>query len=804
MGFYDREYYREEQERPPGLTFRAPRTVVAVLVIINAALWIGDFFTPATRVDPRTLEVSGHWLSDAMAVHAPGQVGPPGEVDAAAARRPGSDTWLETLTHPWLWWQLLTYGFAHSPAFGHVLGNMIGLWFLGRDIESTYGRREFLRLYLVLLLAAMLRMTMPQWQVEDIGPSTLLAGDDLTPDATGRLSIPLAQQANSKAFELSIRARQKIPDDAKQIELKLPQVDNARAPTTVEIQPADNVELIPRSEKTSGLVRQQYSVPATGLTRQQQPLCYSGESQNLVFAADFRVHPQAIRVSVINRVELDDQKASVEQRFVYTISHEAAERLAIDIPRSLAGGNQVEILLDGKPTAAVELLDPDDRYDPTGPVRRQVVVSRIGACELVLRYSTELEKLASKAVVPQKIPLVMPCDGTLQFNRARISAGEGLRVSRQGNGPWTVHESDDRRFFGLELEAAERVAELPLGVCLENPGALRSTVVTRAWIQTCLMQTSRLDRAVFNFTTARGNVELKLPEGTNPAEAELWLDGQKATGHATSDGRVILLLPDNSATEEHRLETIYRFAVPRPEPGAMQLELPQIGRDAWVHRLYWELVLPSREHVIVSPTSLTSEYRWSWNSIYWGRRAILESAQLEAWCGAQRLSDVSSDTNRYLFSSLEPAPEVKLRTDNRLRIMLVASGLALVAGLLVIYVPASRHPAVLLTLAIALGCMAISWPEPTLLIGQASSLGVALAILAGVLRRALGRRTAPVLSADEAVMPMVEGSRGAIPWGSSLATQSTQPQQPVPPMANSPSKLTPSPSKVSAPKDPQA
>lgn len=59
-----------------------------------------------------------------------------------------------TLTQPWLWWQFLTYGFAHSPFpdYWHILGNMLGLWFLGRDIEQTYGPKEFLRLYLTMIV----------------------------------------------------------------------------------------------------------------------------------------------------------------------------------------------------------------------------------------------------------------------------------------------------------------------------------------------------------------------------------------------------------------------------------------------------------------------------------------------------------------------------------------------------------------------------------------------------------------------------------------------------------------------------
>jgi membrane associated rhomboid family serine protease len=140
MGIYDRDYYREER---PTFSLRAPRTVVATLVIINVAIYIADFLTPERR-NPFTNQVTGRWLSDAMALHAAGD----------------PDQWAETLTHPAMWWQLVTYGFAHSPvSFGHILFNMLGLWFLGRDIEFTYGRGEFLRLYLVLLIVGGLTWT---------------------------------------------------------------------------------------------------------------------------------------------------------------------------------------------------------------------------------------------------------------------------------------------------------------------------------------------------------------------------------------------------------------------------------------------------------------------------------------------------------------------------------------------------------------------------------------------------------------------------------------------------------------------
>jgi len=114
MGIYDRDYYREEQS---GFSIRTPRTMVVTLILINVALYLANgLLTP--------------------------------ETDAITYKLAASDN---TLTNPLLWWQFLTYGFVHAKSPGHILFNMLQLFFLGRAVEQLYGRWEFLRIYLVTL-----------------------------------------------------------------------------------------------------------------------------------------------------------------------------------------------------------------------------------------------------------------------------------------------------------------------------------------------------------------------------------------------------------------------------------------------------------------------------------------------------------------------------------------------------------------------------------------------------------------------------------------------------------------------------
>lgn len=50
-------------------------------------------------------------------------------------------------------WTVFTYGFLHSTAgFWHILGNMLGLFFIGRILEPILGRERFLLLYFGAIL----------------------------------------------------------------------------------------------------------------------------------------------------------------------------------------------------------------------------------------------------------------------------------------------------------------------------------------------------------------------------------------------------------------------------------------------------------------------------------------------------------------------------------------------------------------------------------------------------------------------------------------------------------------------------
>jgi membrane associated rhomboid family serine protease len=119
MGYQDREYYQDDRT-PGGVQLGGDLSYTWRIVIINAGLFLANFFL-FSGVD--------HGLTYYLSLHP------------------------DTAGQPLFWYQFLTYGFVHDPeALGHLFWNMFSLAMFGSMVEQYYGRREFLRFYLVSIL----------------------------------------------------------------------------------------------------------------------------------------------------------------------------------------------------------------------------------------------------------------------------------------------------------------------------------------------------------------------------------------------------------------------------------------------------------------------------------------------------------------------------------------------------------------------------------------------------------------------------------------------------------------------------
>ena len=119
MGIYDRDYYRGEARGVAWLSGPAP--VCRWLILINIVVYLADHFhlIPAQFVRNWLVAYSDSILKD-------------GHV-----------------------WELLTATFLHADLF-HIIGNMLFLWVVGRELEAIYGSRDFLVFYLMAAIVSTL------------------------------------------------------------------------------------------------------------------------------------------------------------------------------------------------------------------------------------------------------------------------------------------------------------------------------------------------------------------------------------------------------------------------------------------------------------------------------------------------------------------------------------------------------------------------------------------------------------------------------------------------------------------------
>ncbi|MEX0938069.1 MAG: hypothetical protein WDZ59_09430 [Pirellulales bacterium] len=599
--------------------------------------------------------------------------------------------------------------------------------------------------------AFQVEIEMAGWEVdaETIGPANLVDIDAIPPADGDRLTVPLLQPSIGQ-IDLTFSARRAVDRDDSTARLPLPRpVADSQTRSIVVVLPDDNVELIPQTEAMVGLSPQQ-SAPRIELPpRQQNPLYFLGDVEAAEFAARVRVYEQAINVDAQSDVTINPTGGRVAQTFTYRVAYEPVDKLSLEVPPELAAAGGLEISIDGEPLLPVTVRENTEANSDSEHTLVQITLKepRIGAFTVNVSYAFGGPLLRPEQSTRLPAPLVMPADGTLGSNGVTILPAEGTEVTTSATDWAEVNPSATAttRRRELRLSKASRALHVPLVAHLIQPRSEGSTVVQRAWLQSWLTATARQDRATFRFTTNEPSFEVLLPEGVAEDAIEAKLDSERLA-LMPQQRRLTVPLPESPTQREYLLELRYHMQGGGASNGPLVLEPSRPADDIWIRHIYWQVVLPNDLHVVVMPADFAREFLWDWRGLYWGRQPLMEQSQLETWVGAQRGTSVPSTTNRYLFSSLKNVQPLRISTADRSLIVLLASAVTLGMGLLLLYVRASRHPGVLLAGALALMALGLVYPEPAMLIAQAATLGLLLAVLATLLKLVLTRqRQAPVV-----------------------------------------------------------
>lgn len=634
------------------------------------------------------------------------------------------------------------------------------------------------------------------WEIDSVGPASVVNVDALPPESNGMLSIPLLQPISGE-LELTVEAHATLDSASDTILLDLPRPRaDIVAPANLAVVPADNIELTFVADRAAGLAPQVAPPQLRLPERLQDPLFFRTDGAEARFAGVVTVHEQSITAAISSHIDLDSSEAQVDERIAFRIAYEPAESLTLLIPRSVRP-DRLSITLEGQQLNAATARDRPAEGTDRIPVRVTLPGPRLGRCELQVRYAARHERPAGGSPGNISIPLIMPFETQVTSNDLVVMPAQGISATYD-EGPWSEDVSDfgTERAGTLMLNARRALGDVELSLLFKQQPSSTSLTVSRGWIQTVLTDAQRHERAVLRFTTNQPRVQLILPAGAEIGSLVADLDGRRAVPETARQRELTFAVPATS--EDHVLELRYRFPE-RPTIGSVELASVQLKSAEWLEQQYWELIVPAREHLVSAPAGYACEYRWMWDKFVWQREPNWQQGELEAWAGVAhgqqearqeetatpsptRQRAATRSINRYLFSSVGSAAPLEVYTISRTRLVLFASLPLLIAGLLLIYLPAARHPGVLFALAVVIAAAALIDPDRALLLGQASTLGLVLAACSALLARASARPVA-------AALPGHGSSKGILERGVTeiyhRAAHSSQPSTATEPVVSS-------------------
>jgi hypothetical protein len=519
-------------------------------------------------------------------------------------------------------------------------------------------------------------------------------------------------------------------------------------------------------------------VPADG----GQVLRYRAYLPDAVFAALSTTRPRTVETDATTNLAIDPHHVVAEQVVNYWVRNQPLQQLTFDVPEGWTlVDDEVEIVAgaavttpgisetDGARSDQRQVLEAERSVAADEPAQRLIRVPlpqpRLGRFQARLKFASS-RPTEQPFAGPMQLELAGPSDGQLTNHHVAITSSPTLAISLDAEpasgstasrapadeSTWIPVVRDAPRRLAASDSALELVAEgaatiLPLVIRPIDPGRLQATSVERVWLQTWQAGDKVQERAAFRFRTTGSAVVVELPPGVASQEVEVLLDGQLADVSARDEGRVVIELSHArrpaspaGAGDARTLELRYRRTASISWLARQTLTPPQLAGMSTLGEVYWQLILPAGNHVLRTPEPLAPIDRWQWFDVFWGRQPMLGQAELEDWVGATHSAFVASPKQTaYLYSGLAPVASIELLTAGRWLIVLAASGAVLAVGCAWIYLPVVRRAWIGLLLAASIAALAVTYPVPAALLGQASVAGWILAVVALCLRGWLAR-----------------------------------------------------------------
>ena len=602
-----------------------------------------------------------------------------------------------------------------------------------------------------------LRLSDSQWHNWEFGTSSIVDTARVELDESGILTIPLRSSPTEGTFDIEFRAHRMIDTQAEQIyrlvlPIPRPELVTWSDPAMVTVVSAHNVEMLPTDQDTRGLTRlSRRAMPSLRIDTtdtQQEPFVYRTESPDAVFVADLIFHQQTISATMRTNVRLLEEHDQVTQTISYNASFALAERVYFLLPRTLDASGDVQVWWNNRTLELRETIAVAQDNVPDNWVRKMVQLPEpMFQFQLEFRYSPPPLAVADDDTVPFSLSLICPTGAGVSVTEHRIHLfmPSGYRVELQPESRPLWESFREPRRPSVSITEAFRSVQSPTRIALFISASERSisgtTIVERAWLQTWLTGNIRQDWATYLLRSTNDFVTLQLPpDSTREHRVSVQVNRQPILQpNISPTGMLTIPIAPEQYNRPIEVFVDYRYLFEMSD-GEVSLILPDFANETLVQHMFWQVILHPNQHIIGSPAGWTLEYDWSWNGLFWWRVPSIRKNDLGFEADSQTVEAEMSRASQYVFSHLQPPPHVTLYVINRSWIILVSSSIALFIGLVLIYVPQSRYAGSLFGLGVVLLAVLFYQPPLVLLMLQAATFGIFLALGAGYVYRIFHRQ----------------------------------------------------------------
>lgn len=620
------------------------------------------------------------------------------------------------------------------------------------------------------------------WQVDEVELAGV-ATEEYSVDENDVLSVPLTSTANTLA--LTIRGHQQLPAEDGEFTLLAPRPIGLAQPAAAHLLviPAENIELLPLLAESKWLVEDDIPEGIELPARATPPLCYREElsaetAESSQFAARKRLLSRTVDVTISSEAQMQTDRLLLRQQLSLVIAYGALREIFVEVPDEIIQSKTLSFAMDGEEAAYAVVDDVEDSRAGSTRVQVDLLQDRTGELVLTSKCEVPVKHAANSETI--RILLPQPAEDeaiTVKGNVLEVIADDAFELALENEG-WT-QETDiveqDAPQHRMRLRTNATAYEALVRASLVEKSTKRNLLVSRAWLQTVLTNADRQDRAVFRLLSDDAELRVQLPEQADTQRLKVAINGQEAKYRVDDAGSLQVTQPIELVGREIALEMWYWIDA---ESLTLPVALPEVEDAKRIDRIYWEVALPRDQHLAWSPSRLTPELVWRFDNLYWGPRGRLEEWQLEELLGASS-HGVATNMNRYLFSSTGSVASTTFRPVRRVTLMFLFSSIVLVAVLSFFYIEPLQHPVVYFVIGVVLIALAVTFPEPAVLAGQAGAIGVGLALVACLLHRVVGvQAVSPVAHPGAVLLPHDSQASGPMPPysdGSSRATTATAP-----------------------------